>query len=188
MEMQSATCYLVVTDYALRMLITHCCQSALLKITTVILAILSTCAGYLWLSLRFTPSSREQYPGQPYQNFSSGAAFPLPLSSGRWEVEGEALDSAGEPQTHQGLDSSPLPSCSFLDQSSLAKHSPRFQQRPYTLRTSVCSMHPRSTTSASQLHSAHLPGAASAVSIALPSIAGVPTAEAQAVGSILSTM
>ena len=42
--------------------------------------------GNLWLPLRFVPSAAEQYPGTPYQNFTTGGAFPLPLETQRWCV------------------------------------------------------------------------------------------------------
>ena len=58
--------------------------------------------GSLWLALRFVPGAAEQYPGAPYHNFSSGAAFPLPLHSQHWwEVEGEPLDSRGRPKSER---------------------------------------------------------------------------------------
>lgn len=55
--------------------------------------------GSLWLALPFVPNAKEQYPGAPYTNFTMGASFALPVSPhNRWEVEGEPLDSRGQPK------------------------------------------------------------------------------------------
>jgi len=60
--------------------------------------------GFLWLALPFVPNAKEQYPGAPYLNFSSGASFPLPFSSQLWwEVEGEPLDSRGQPKAERQI-------------------------------------------------------------------------------------
>ena len=52
--------------------------------------------GYAWLNLDWVDSSRVQRPGAPFKPFEHTILYyPHEL---RWEVEGEPLDSFGQPK------------------------------------------------------------------------------------------